>query len=69
MGARQLAKHHGHELGPTTKAAGVTLRFMVGDEALKLRSWKQFQKLAENAGESNQGDTFTDLAFFSGNCY
>jgi hypothetical protein len=69
MGPRQLAEHHGHELGPTTKAASVPLRFMVGDEVFKLRPGKQSQKLTENAGKSNQGDTFRCVAFFSGNRY
>jgi hypothetical protein len=58
MSSRQLAEHHGHELGPTAKAASVPLRFMVRDEVLKLPPRKQFQKLTENAGESYQGDTF-----------
>jgi len=58
MGSRQLAEHHGHELSPTTKAASVPLAFMARDELLKLRPGKQFQKLTENAGKSNQGDTF-----------
>jgi hypothetical protein len=69
MGSRQLAEHHGHELGPAAKTASVPLRFMVGDKVFKLRPGKQFQKLTKNAGESYQATPFRCVAFFSGNRY
>ena len=51
----QMTEQHGHELAPTTEAAGVALGPVLDDGPLELGAGKQLQHLAENAGYSYHG--------------
>jgi hypothetical protein len=61
----QLAEQHGHELAPTSKAAGVAFSFMLPDCGLELHAGKQLQQLTENAAYSIHGGSLASVIWFS----
>src|SRR3970040_695625 len=50
VGAGELTKQHGDELGPARKALGVALGLVLFDERLELAAGKMLEQLIEQAG-------------------
>jgi hypothetical protein len=60
-GRCELTKHHGHELAPTGKTAGVPFGVVLLDGLLKLASWEQLEQLGKNAAYSIHGGSLRSV--------